>query len=364
MFRPPIVRAFSRVSLRPVTASSSRIPSQIPRSATSGRFRGPSSAALLPSTQAFGCFLYRPFSRSARSDGWDDPNSKHSLDWAKEEFSMIWKFMSSIMSSCLLLLGLYYYNMETVELTGRRRFNCVPPWLERQIGDSEYRNILSQVEGRILPADDFFSEEVNRVCARLVAHAPIHYADWKVHVINDFSEENAFVLPGGRVFVFTGILPLCKDTDGLAAVLGHEIAHVLAGHAAEEMSRDIFRTLIRYALITIFGHLGQLASGLIKSDVNLPKSREQEAEADTIGLMLMAKACYNPGAAVKFWERNHKLDGEAVPQIMSTHPTVSQTLLRTNTPLLRSRLTHGSISPVCKTWAISTITHPPSIEPY
>ncbi|PYI03411.1 hypothetical protein BO78DRAFT_349845 [Aspergillus sclerotiicarbonarius CBS 121057] len=312
MFRPPIVRALSRVSPRPATASSSRIPSQIPRFSTSRRTRGPDSSA-------FRRFQYRPFSQSARTNAWDGDKYKRFEDRTDVQVPRAAGISFDMLFYGIMILGVCFYNLETVELTGRTRFNCIPHWLERRIGENTYQSILKDVKGGLLPDDHPLTMEVRRVCERLVAHAPAHNADWKVHVIHDMSQENAFVLPGGRVFVFTGIFNLCQDTDGLAAVLGHEIAHVLAGHPAEDMSYNLPRTIASF-LLSGWGPLGQFAAGFLKFSVDLPKSREQEAEADTIGLMLMAKACYNPAAAVKFWELTHRNEDMPIPQILSTHP--------------------------------------------
>jgi predicted Zn-dependent protease len=142
-------------------------------------------------------------------------------------------------------------------------------------------------------------------------------------------ECNAFVIPGGKVFVYSGILPIAKNDDGLAAILGHEIAHNLARHAAESMSSLVMLAPIRWALIFLdsTGYtmgLGRLL-GDIAMDLGLmrPASRKQESEADYIGLMMMAKSCYDPSEAVKVWERMEQAQrDEGIPQWLSTHPSV------------------------------------------
>lgn len=144
-----------------------------------------------------------------------------------------------------------------------------------------------------------------------------------------FSEKNAFVIPGGKVFVFSGILPICRNDDGLAAVLGHEIAHNLAQHAAESMSSVIMISPIRYSLIFLDATGWTMGLGRILGDVALnlgvamPASRKQESEADYIGLMMMAKACYNPNEAVGVWERMEAATKDKVPEWLSTHPSNS-----------------------------------------
>lgn len=138
------------------------------------------------------------------------------------------------------------------------------------------------------------------------------------------------MLPGGKVFVYTGILPIARTDDGLAAILGHEIAHNVARHSAESASRYlIFNLPLRYLLIFLdntgytmgLGRvLGDLLMGL---GVTLPASRKQESEADYIGLMIMAKSCYDPKAAVGVWERMEAADHSGNPEWLSTHPSVS-----------------------------------------
>lgn len=132
------------------------------------------------------------------------------------------------------------------------------------------------------------------------------------------------------MFVYSGILPIARTDDGLAAILGHEIAHNLAQHAAESMSSLVMLSPIRWALIFLdatgyTGGLGRIA-GDIAMDFGLmrPASRKQESEADYIGLMIMAKACYDPRAAVGVWQRMEAAQTEEVPQWLSTHPSVSR----------------------------------------
>lgn len=139
---------------------------------------------------------------------------------------------------------------------------------------------------------------------------------------------NAFVLPGGKVFVFSGIFPVCRDNDGLAAVLGHEIAHNIAQHAAEKMSQMVLFQPVVWVLMYLdatgmtFGLGRVLGSLMIELGFMRPSSREQESEADHIGLMLMAEACYDPRGAIGFWERMEKAQTGAPPEWLSTHPSV------------------------------------------
>lgn len=141
-------------------------------------------------------------------------------------------------------------------------------------------------------------------------------------------QANAFVLPGGKVFVYSGIFPVCKNNDGLAAVMGHEIAHNMAQHAAEKMSQMALLQPIVWGLMYldytgVTMGLGRfLGSMMLDLGIMRVSSREQESEADHIGLMLMAAACYDPKEAVGLWERMERLDKETPPEWLSTHPSV------------------------------------------
>lgn len=140
---------------------------------------------------------------------------------------------------------------------------------------------------------------------------------------------NAFVLPGGKVFVFSGILPLARTDSALAAVLGHEIAHNVADHVGERMSAAIGTNIVLYSAMALVGFLGfgpllmhWVGSRFLDIAFGNPMSRLQESEADYIGLMMMSEACYDPTEAVSFWQRMEAAKGEEVPEWISTHPSV------------------------------------------
>ncbi|KAF2677895.1 mitochondrial metalloendopeptidase OMA1 [Lentithecium fluviatile CBS 122367] len=216
----------------------------------------------------------------------------------------------------------YLYNLEEVPVSGRRRFNIISPSLEEYIGKSTVEQVKEEYRGRFLPEYDPRVKQVKRVLARLLPLAQrlgLQDMQWEVHVI-DGPEQNAFVAPGGKVFVFTGILPLCRNEDGIAAVLGHEIAHVVAHHTAERMSQSPL-ILIGMALLLSFDFSFGLSKLLLDAFLAWPASRKQEAEADHIGLLMMAEGCYRPEAAMEFWNRMEKLGQQGPPQILSTHPS-------------------------------------------
>ncbi|KAL6150502.1 metalloendopeptidase [Exserohilum turcicum] len=218
--------------------------------------------------------------------------------------------------------GFYLYNLEEVPVSGRRRFNIIPAQLEEALGQSSVEQVRQQYRGRILPESDGRVQLVKRVLERLLPYAEgegLQGLDWEVAVIES-PEQNAFVAPGGKVFVFTGMLPLCRDEDGVAAVLGHEIAHVVAHHTAERMSQAPL-VLLGVVLLSLFDM--SLYSGKLLIDVflSMPASRKHEAEADYIGLMMMAQGCYKPEAAMQLWARMERAGGAGPPQLLSTHPS-------------------------------------------
>lgn len=216
----------------------------------------------------------------------------------------------------------YVYNLETVPVSGRVRFNCLSESIEKKMGQLTFESLLDEYKGRILPENSKEHHMAERVMERLIPHCGLEGQDWEVRVILDDAQKNAFVLPGGKVFVFSGILDVCRDDDGLAAVLGHEIAHNVAHHAAEGASRSLI--LLPVGLVAIFftGVDPSLWRVFTNLAFTLPGSRQQEEEADYIGLLMMAESCYDPRAALRLWATMAKEEqGRAPPQYMSTHPS-------------------------------------------
>ncbi|SMQ48942.1 unnamed protein product [Zymoseptoria tritici ST99CH_3D1] len=221
--------------------------------------------------------------------------------------------------------GFYIYNLEPVAVTGRRRFNVVSPGREAEMGLQMYNQSLQEFSSKLLPAHSSEHRMVSRVLERLIPHSGLSDEEnkWELHVVDD-PTPNAFVIPGGKVFVFRGILDIARGEDGLAAVLGHEIAHNVAHHAAERMSRSFI--ILPFAVIgsLIVGLDVGIGNGLAKLAFELPGSRKEESEADYIGLLMMAQACFDPKAAIGLWQRMESMEGKqggAPPAFLSTHPS-------------------------------------------
>ncbi|SPQ22143.1 d3fb2bf3-b1eb-4e21-9695-692458568c44 [Thermothielavioides terrestris] len=229
-------------------------------------------------------------------------------------------------------LAYYFAHLETVPVSGRTRFNAYGAEAARRAGEAEHARLLWELEQkglRILPAWDPRAARVRRVMRRLVPFSGLRDEQWEVFVVEDDRTANAVVLPGGKVFVFSGILGLAGNDSGLATVLGHEIAHNLAGHHEERLSQNLGSGVLLYSLVILAGAFGlapilmhYFGSSILNVAFGLPMSRLQESEADYIGLMIMAEACYDPTEAVRFWARMERAMGEdALPEWMGTHPT-------------------------------------------
>ncbi len=219
--------------------------------------------------------------------------------------------------------------------TGRKQVMLVSGQQEMQLGLSSFDQLKKD---QPISKDAAANALVQKVGKRIAAVAPLPNAQWEF-VVFESKEANAFCLPGGKVGVYTGLLPITRDEAGLATVIGHEVAHAVAHHGAERMSQEMLRQT--------GGEL--LASGLANSDPRtqalvttvyglgtqlgaiLPYSRLHESEADNMGLTYMARAGYDPEAAVGFWQRfaefNKQGGGASTPTFLRTHP-VDETRIR------------------------------------
>jgi metalloendopeptidase OMA1, mitochondrial len=217
---------------------------------------------------------------------------------------------------------------ETVPYTGRSQFQFMSLEQETQLGVQAYQQTLAKAQ---LSSDAAASEMVTRVGSRIAAVTGHPEYKWEYRLIQDDKQANAFALPGGKVAVYTGILPITRDENGLAAVLGHEIGHVIARHGGERVSQQM---LVNVGLEATMAALSrgnpatvQAVASLLGAGATvgllLPWSRAQESEADRLGLILMAKAGYDPHAARDLWVRMaaaSKGSGKP-PEFLSTHPS-------------------------------------------
>jgi predicted Zn-dependent protease len=231
--------------------------------------------------------------------------------------------MKRAATRCLiLLLLLALQSCATVPYTQRKALILISPAQEAALGKEAYREILSQETLSSNKKWTLIVDQVGRNIARVSDKPDL---DWEFKLIES-PQKNAFALPGGKVAVYTGIMEVARNEAGLAAIMGHEIAHAIARHGAERMSQALlvnmgltmadvslqnseYRDLI-LAAIGVSANVGLL----------LPYSRKHESEADTIGTIYMAKAGYDPNEAVALWERFALAERTSVPAFLSTHP--------------------------------------------
>jgi predicted Zn-dependent protease len=243
---------------------------------------------------------------------------------------------SVLLAACLLPAILA--GCDTVPITGRSQFNTIPDSLINSMALEQYNGFLKDPANK-LSTDAEKTAMVQRVGTRIAGAVEKYMTEnymqdriagykWEFNLIES-KEKNAWCMPGGKVVVYTGILPICQDDAGLAVVMGHEIAHAIAKHGAERMTQGLMVTLggvaldqamkdepakTRQIFLTSYG-IGATVG------VVLPYSRTHEKEADRLGLIFMAMAGYDPQAAVGFWERMAaSKDGASVPEFLSTHP--------------------------------------------
>jgi metalloendopeptidase OMA1, mitochondrial len=226
----------------------------------------------------------------------------------------------------LLLLA---HGCSTVPYTHRSQLMLMSESDDLQLGAAAYGEVLKKEK---ITHDPQLTEVVQRVGRRIAAVADKPEYQWEFTVIDDPKQANAFCLPGGKVAVYTGIFPFARDEAGLATVIGHEVAHALARHGAERMSQGTLLQVGGAAVAVAAGASGtnpaaqqaiMAAYGLgSQYGVALPFSRSQESEADHIGLILMAKAGYDPEAAIGLWQRMESAEnGRTPPEWLSTHPS-------------------------------------------
>jgi metalloendopeptidase OMA1, mitochondrial len=220
---------------------------------------------------------------------------------------------------------------ETVPVTGRSQFNVVDEGTEQKLGEQAFAEIKAKSK---ISKDPAANAMVQRVGQR-IAQASGLKENWEFIVIDE-PQVNAFALPGGKIAVYTGILPVTGDDAGLATVLGHEVGHVMAHHAAERISQaQVIDAGTAIGSILLGGATGtdpNAVAGLLGAGaavgLTLPFGREQEYEADRIGLILMARAGYDPRMAVGFWQRMSQKSGGGGPEFLSTHPAGENRIAR------------------------------------
>ena len=243
--------------------------------------------------------------------------------------------LGALIAAILLLFQLQ--GCAEVPITHRKGLHLVPETELLSMSLQQYDEVLKTSK---LSTDPHNVEMVRRVGNRIAKAAEAFLAEigqqdkiknykWKFNLIEDNKTVNAWVMPGGKAVVYSGILPYTQDETGLAVVLGHEVGHALADHGNERMSDALVAQMGGMALSVALSSQTQQTQQLFMTVYGagatvgflLPYSRLHESEADRIGLTLMARAGYDPRQAIPFWERMSKKEGKSSPpQFLSTHP--------------------------------------------
>lgn len=223
-----------------------------------------------------------------------------------------------------------------VPITGRSQFNIVS---DESISSLSFQQYQSFLEKATLSSDAENTALVKRVGHRIQSAVELYMRQnlmsaqlsgyqWEFNLVEN-DQINAWALPGGKVVVYSGILPITRDEAGLAVVIGHEVAHVIARHGNERMSQGLMVQMGGIALSTALSTSPEATRGLWEQvfglgtqvGVMLPFSRLHEIEADRLGLVFMAMAGYDPHHAVSLWQRMAAQKTGETPEFLSTHPS-------------------------------------------
>jgi predicted Zn-dependent protease len=247
--------------------------------------------------------------------------------------------MGRIFKLMFTVLSLYIFCQActVVPLTGRKQLSLVPESEMISMSLTSYSDFL---KANPISTDKVKTDMVRKVGSELAAAVTRYFADnnlssqlegykWEFNLVKNDTTQNAWCMPGGKVVVYTGILPVTKDNNGLAVVLSHEIAHAIARHGNERMSQELLVQFGGIALNEAIKEKPDKTKGIFNTaygigsqvGVLLPYSREHELEADKLGLIFMAMAGYDPQTAVAFWERMSAIGGNKPPELLSTHPS-------------------------------------------
>ena len=237
----------------------------------------------------------------------------------------------------MVLVGISLAACSTVPITGRSQLNLIPGSSMLSMSLQQYDQFLKE---RKVSSNQEQTATVKRVGANVQRAVERYFESsgfgqhlndykWEFNLVED-KQVNAWCMPGGKVVVYTGILPVAKSDAGLAVVMGHEIAHAIAEHGNERMSQGLLTQMGGVALSTALSTKTAATQQLWMSVYGvgaqygaiLPYGRMQESEADHLGLIFMAMAGYDPNEAVPFWERMAaQKGGQAPPEFLSTHPS-------------------------------------------
>lgn len=246
------------------------------------------------------------------------------------KINFYWKLIAASVIVALVVVA-----CSTVPITGRSQLNLFPESQMAEMGLTNYSQFLKEAK---LSNDKEQAALVKKVGYKIAAAveeymnsnglgSQVANYSWEFNLVQD-DTPNAWCMPGGKVVFYTGILPYTQDENGIAVVMGHEIAHAVARHGNERMSQQMGMQAVAAGLQVALQEkpeetqqLYMTAFGLgAQFGLTLPYSRQHETEADKMGLVFMAMAGYDPEGAVTFWTRMSQSGGQKPPEFMSTHP--------------------------------------------
>lgn len=247
-------------------------------------------------------------------------------------------FCKKILSVFFLMMFsvLFLTSCETVPITGRTQMAFIPDSYLLSMSNDNYTSFMNDNK---VSSDPKGTKMVKSAGINIQYAVERYFADnnmsdklsgykWEYNIVED-TTVNAWCMPGGKVVFYSGILPYTKDETGIAVVMGHEIAHAVANHGNERMSQGLLVNMGGMAIEQALKEKPAETKNLFLKSYGagaqvgllLPYSRENEYEADHLGLIFMAMAGYDPNAAVEFWERMSKIGGQKPMELMSTHPS-------------------------------------------
>jgi predicted Zn-dependent protease len=240
----------------------------------------------------------------------------------------------------LLLFTFITLSCSQNPITGRKQFTLLPEDQMNAMALTEYKQFLTDNKTMVLAGGnnvdlvkkvgEKIAVAVNQYMTQIGQAEKMKSYNWEFNVVKDDTTANAWCMPGGKVVVYTGLLPITKTEAGLAVVMGHEISHAIASHGNERMSAGMMQQLGMTALDVAMANKSEQTRSIFQSAVGmgselglmLPFSRKQESEADRMGLIFMAMAGYDPTEAINFWKRMAaNSNGQKPPEFLSTHPS-------------------------------------------
>lgn len=239
----------------------------------------------------------------------------------------------------VVIISLMLFACSQNPITGRKQLNLVPDDQMNSMSLTEYQQFLTENKTKVITSGadvalvkkvgERIAAAVNTYMTQIGQGDKMKSYSWEFNLVRD-SAVNAWCMPGGKVVVYSALLPISKTEAGLAVVLGHEISHAIASHGNERMSAQMLEQLGFSALDVALANKPEQTKSIFESAVGmgtqlgvmLPFSRKQESEADRMGLIFMALAGYDPNEALTFWQRMAAMSGgQSIPQFLSDHPS-------------------------------------------